>query len=165
MKNAIFLIIAIPMLASRLYSQSGGNYQIVQSVTGNGGETSSGGPYSTGGTSGQTVTERSSQGPYSLDSGFWTPTLAPTAASVSVSGQVHTPGGGGLRNAVVQLVSSNGTIWTTRTGAFGYFSFNQIATGQTAVINVSSKQFQSRVVLINDAVFELDFFPISVVFR
>ncbi len=65
----------------------------------------------------------------------------PSAAPVSVSGQVFTPAGRALRNATVSLTESNGTVHTARTGAFGYFNFSDIDSGQTVAVSVRSKQF------------------------
>ena len=86
--------------------------------------------------------------------------LAPTAATVSVSGRVLTGDGAGLRNAVVTLTDMSGRVRTTTTSAFGYFSFKGIELG-TNFLDVHSKRFQyrSRVVDIKDQIADLELYP------
>lgn len=83
---------------------------------------------------------------------------APTA-NVSVSGQVVTSDGAGLRNALVQLTFGNGESVTKRTSAFGYFQFDEIAAGQTVTISVTAKNysFSPQIVNVNDNVAGLIF--------
>ena len=83
----------------------------------------------------------------------------PTAASVSLSGRVLTTNGTGVRNAQVFLTESDGTVRMTRTGSFGYFDFTDIASGQTVIVSVLSKQrtFPTQVVSLLDSVSQLDF--------
>ncbi|MBL8181612.1 MAG: carboxypeptidase regulatory-like domain-containing protein, partial [Blastocatellia bacterium] len=82
----------------------------------------------------------------------------PTASNVSVSGRVMTPDGRGLRNAVVHLTDANGQVQTTRTSAFGYYRFDDVESGQTVVISVTSKQysFAQRIINLTDSVTDLD---------
>lgn len=69
--------------------------------------------------------------------------LAPTAASVSISGKVLTPdGSSGLRNAQVILTDSRGNTRTALTTSFGYFSFDSVQAGETYVVSIISKRFQ-----------------------
>ena len=84
--------------------------------------------------------------------------LAPTAASVSVAGRVKTPNGRGLTNAFVTLTDSNGGTHTARTTAFGYFRFGDVASGETYVIQVSSKlyRFTPQVLSVNQDIADLD---------
>ncbi len=81
-----------------------------------------------------------------------------TAASVSVSGRV-TVRGRGISNAVVHLTSQNGEILTTRTNRLGYYTFKELAAGETYIFNVFSKryQFDSKVVNLTEDLAELDF--------
>ena len=85
--------------------------------------------------------------------------LGPTAATVSIAGRVLTPNGRGLSNAVVSLTETNGNIRTARTGAFGYYRFDEVEVGQTCVFSVSSKRFQftPQVITINENLEKLDF--------
>ena len=69
--------------------------------------------------------------------------LAPgTGPTVSVEGQVLTPSGLGLRNAVVTLTDSLGVITTATTGTFGNYKFDAVRQGETFLIGVSSKRYR-----------------------
>ena len=85
----------------------------------------------------------------------------PTAASVPVSGRVFASNGKGLRNARVILTDSNGSSRAALSGPFGFYRFEQVATGQTVTIAVRSKryQFAQRVVSVSEAISALNFFP------
>jgi hypothetical protein len=85
--------------------------------------------------------------------------LAPTAASVAIGGRVLTPVGSGLSGAVVSLVDSTGQTRTARTNPFGYYRFDEIAVGNTIVLNVASKRytFAPQVVTVIDSIEDLDF--------
>src|SRR5437764_1487850 len=105
-------------------AQSGGSYQLTQSViAGGGGGPSTGGTYAVTGTLGQPIAGPNiSGGTYGLTSGFWTQTpLGTTAATVAVSGRVMDATGNPLRNVVIALSDSTGAVIVTRTNAFGYF--------------------------------------------
>lgn len=86
-------------------------------------------------------------------------TLAPTAASVSISGRVTTPEGRGLRGARVTLTDSQGNTRTAMTTTFGYYRFEDVSAGETVVISVSSKQylFAPQVVSVMEDLNELNF--------
>lgn len=64
-----------------------------------------------------------------------------TAAQVSVSGRVVTANGSGVRNAVVILVESDGTLRTARTNTFGNFEIIGIQSGQTVFLSAKAKQY------------------------
>ncbi len=83
--------------------------------------------------------------------------FAPTAANVSVSGRVLTPDGRGLRNAIVTITDSAGLIKSARSSTFGYFSFDEIESGQTYIVAVNSKsyQFNPQIIKIFDEVNDL----------
>ncbi len=87
--------------------------------------------------------------------------LAPSAATVSVSGRVSSTNGNGIRNVIVTLISPNGNILTTRTSTFGYFSFDEIPVGETYVISVNSKRFtfnpSSQILSVNEELTNVDF--------
>ena len=84
--------------------------------------------------------------------------LAPTAATVSVSGRV-TARGRGVSNAVVHLTSQNGEILTVRTNRLGYYTFKELAAGETYIFNVFSKryQFDPKVINLTEDLSEIDF--------
>ncbi len=77
-----------------------------------------------------------------VDIGAFEFLLRPTAATVSVSGRVLSYGRRGVSGAVVHLTKQNGEIQITRTNSFGYYSFKDIAVGETYIINVYSKRYQ-----------------------
>jgi hypothetical protein len=66
---------------------------------------------------------------------------APTAASVSVSGQVKSANGRGIRNVQVSLTDEYGQVRTVMTTTFGYYRFEDIPAGQTYTISVSGKKY------------------------
>lgn len=77
-----------------------------------------------------------------IDGGFWTAQpLAPTAASVSLGGQITTADGRGIHNVFVTLTTADGTMRTVSTAGFGYFTFDEVEAGQTVIINVRAKRF------------------------
>ena len=88
-----------------------------------------------------------------------TNTLRTTAGGVEISGRVLTPDGRGLRNARVALLESNGTIRVVMTNSFGYYSFDDIAAGQTCVLAVNSRRYKfgSRSVEVLDTLTDVDF--------
>lgn len=144
------------------FAQSGGSYQITQSVIA-AGEKSAGGAYSIENTSGQPLAGGNLQAStFSIYSGFWTPPkLAPTAASVSVGGRVTTVGGQGIRNIVISLTDSSGAIRIAQTASFGYYSFDSVRVGETYILNVSSKRFAfetaTRVLSVQEELTSVDF--------
>ncbi len=88
---------------------------------------------------------------------------APTAAGVSISGQVLTSKETGLAGAVVQLTDQAGNTRTARTNSFGYFSIGDVEAGQTVTITVISKRyrFESQVVNLIDNLVGLNFTSIN----
>lgn len=88
-----------------------------------------------------------------------TPTPTPTPSGTTISGRVTTPSGLGLRNAIVALTDSQGVRRTATTSTFGFFSFENVLTGQTYVIGVSSKRyrFAARSLLVNGILTNVDF--------
>jgi hypothetical protein len=159
--KAIVLFIAILVFSSIAGGQSsGGNYAVTQTVVASGGgQNSASGFYALDGTIGQPLAGNALNGsPFAVTSGFWNfSPLAPTAASVSLSGRILAPNGSGLKNAVVTL--SGGLLTqplVSRSGSFGYFSFEGVAVGQTYILTVHSKRYgftqQSLVVTLMDEI-------------
>ncbi|MEJ7862507.1 MAG: right-handed parallel beta-helix repeat-containing protein [Pyrinomonadaceae bacterium] len=68
--------------------------------------------------------------------------LGTTAASVSVSGRVLSSRGRGVFNAVVHLTNQMGEIQTTRTNSSGYYTFQEVAAGESYIFNVYAKRYQ-----------------------
>ena len=141
---------------------TGGQFRLEQAaVAGGGVQSASGGQFSIQGTAGQSVAgQKATNSPYSAHAGFWNPAdLAPSAATVSVSGRVQTSDARGLRNAFVTLTDQQGVIHSVLTGSFGFYRFDDIEAGQTCVIAVVSKryQFTPRVVSVTDELTGVDF--------
>jgi len=90
---------------------------------------------------------------------FTSQPMSPTSAHVSVSGRVLTPDGRGLRNARVVIIDSQGVARTVTTSSFGYYQFDDVATGANYVIGVMSKQyrFTSRLVQVADTLTDANF--------
>ncbi|MEQ1921359.1 MAG: carboxypeptidase regulatory-like domain-containing protein [Pyrinomonadaceae bacterium] len=87
---------------------------------------------------------------------------AATAAGVEVSGRVLTsPGGRGLRGAVVTLRDENGNQITTTTGAMGNFRFAEVEPGHTYIVTIRNRRYSyaPQVLTINDNVTDLMFTP------
>jgi uncharacterized repeat protein (TIGR01451 family) len=70
-----------------------------------------------------------------------TTVIAPSAASVTVSGRVSTSNGRGIRNVIVRLVGEQGHHRLAMTSTFGYYRFVDIPAGQTYTISVSGKKY------------------------
>ena len=66
----------------------------------------------------------------------------------TVSGQVFTPGGQAVRNALVSIVDQAGVRRTTLTSSLGFYSFDNVATGVEHSMSVTTKRyrFQPRIV-------------------
>ncbi len=87
--------------------------------------------------------------------------LFPTAANVSISGRVLSVNGNGIRNVIVTLTDTNGSVLTARTNSFGYFRFDEIEVGQTCIISVVAKRYafkqSSQVLVVNDELTNINF--------
>lgn len=85
----------------------------------------------------------------------------PTAAEVSIAGRVTTAEGNGIRNAVITLSQPNGTSRSVKTGAFGYFQFDNVTAGETVVVSIASKSYRfepsSQVLVVGDNIDDLQF--------
>jgi hypothetical protein len=88
--------------------------------------------------------------------------LAPTAAGVSVSGQVRTAGGVGIGGATLLLTGGSLTEpLVARTNPFGYYQFDEVPAGGTYLVEISSKRYSfsqpSQVINVQDSVTGVDF--------
>jgi hypothetical protein len=87
--------------------------------------------------------------------------LAPTAASVSVSGRVLNANGKGIRNVQLTLISASGESQTVLSGASGYYRFTEVASGQTCVLTVSARKYTfanpTQVLNVNEELSEINF--------
>src|SRR5687767_3912147 len=89
-------------LSATISAQSDDPYGITQSVIASGGGRSDSAPYSITGTVGQTLAGTNSSGAqFRVRGGFWQPSLAPSAAMVSISGSVLTPDGQPIGRVII----------------------------------------------------------------
>ena len=90
--------------------------------------------------------------------GIWS-AIAPTAASVSISGRIITSSGLGVSDAVVRITEKSGDNRTVRTNSFGYYRFDNLEVGQSVTVEVSSRryQFETRVVNLADSLIDFNF--------
>ena len=128
------------------FAQSGGAYNLSQSViAGGGGSNSAGGNYNVSGTIGQPLAgTNSTGGNYSLRGGFWTPNqFSPTAAKVTISGRVFSGKGTGIiRRVRVLLVDTfSGIERTTQTSIDGTYRFEEVEVGKFYIVRAESKNF------------------------
>ena len=161
MKTKFVQIILFSLLLATIASaqQSGGDFTIEKSVIASGGGTQAGSDFAIENTIGQTVPENVQGGQFTIFGGFITSPLAPTAASVTVSGKVLTPDGRGLINAVVILTDSGGSTRTARTGGFGNYRFDDVEVGQAYIFTVSSRRynFAPQIVTVLEDLLNLNF--------
>ncbi|MGC2236158.1 MAG: beta-propeller fold lactonase family protein [Pyrinomonadaceae bacterium] len=87
------------------------------------------------------------------------PTLAPTAASVPVSGRVVTAKGQGIAKVTVTLTDSEGNVRIALTNPFGYYRFDNVSVGETYIISAASKRysFAPAVINVSDELSEVNF--------
>ena len=128
------------------FAQSGGTYNLLNSVIASGGGSgSAGGNYIISGTVGQAFAgTTSSGGNYSLRGGFWTPNqFSPTAARVTISGRVFSGKGAGIiRRVRVLLVDTfSGIERTTQTSIDGTYRFEEVEVGKFYIVRAESKNF------------------------
>ena len=136
------ILFAALIFAAIVSAQSGGTYQITQSVISNGGGESNGGNFGVTGTSSQSLAgTNSTSGGFEVRGGFWQAFFAPTAALVAVGGQVLTAENQPIGKAHVTLTDATGQTRIARTSSFGYFRFDDVEVGQTCIISVQSKRF------------------------
>lgn len=136
--------------ARAIFAQTGGTYNLSHSVIAGGGEKSTSAVYQVEGTIGQPVagtvstgTNPTTNAPYSLRGGFWAfVQLAPTAATVSLSGRVFSGKGAGIiRRVRIVLTDDAGLERTTQTNGFGYYRFDDLEIGKFYIVRAESLNF------------------------
>jgi hypothetical protein len=110
---------------------------------GNGGGGGGGGGSSFVDASGSNETRNNgATGVGTIGNGFVSITLlAPTAATVSISGRVTSITGRGIRNVRLTLTDSSGQIRTATTTSFGYYRFDDVQAGETYVLTATGKRY------------------------
>jgi len=88
--------------------------------------------------------------------------LAATSAPASISGRVTTADGQGIRNAkIVVTGNSLSSPIVATTGSLGYYTIDNLESGQTYVVTVNSKRYSftapSQVISLVDNVVDLNF--------
>ncbi len=88
-------------------------------------------------------------------------TLQPTAANVSVGGRVLTNEGTGISRVNVTLTNSAGVSRNSTSNSFGYYKFDEVASGETYILTVNNKKYlftdSPRVVNVQNNVLDIDF--------
>lgn len=131
-KTFISILITI-MVSTFAVAQSGGNFQITQTIIASGGgQNSSAGPFIVSGTTGQSLAPTFiSGGQFDLRGGFWAPeNFAPTSASVNLGGKVMVGETDGMRRIQVFIQNlSTGVIRNSSVNQFGFYRFEGIEIG------------------------------------
>ncbi len=80
-------------------------------------------------------------------------------AGATVGGHVFTSDGRGLRNASVSITDSSGVVRLATTSSFGFYSFDNVLTGSTYTIRISSRlfRFAPRALQVTDSISNVDF--------
>lgn len=157
----LLLILMLSLLASAAVAQTPA-YTIQRQIIANGGGTMSSPEYTLDSTIGLTTAgDQQSVGNENAHVGFWFHEVAPTAANVSISGRVTTAFGQGVPGATLVLTDTAGNRRTILTGAFGYYRFDNVESGQAFVLSISAKgqSFAQPSIMIQtgDEVRDLDF--------
>ena len=71
-----------------------------------------------------------------------TPTPTPNPSVATVDGRVVTSDGRGLRNATMSMTSSQGVVRVATTSSFGFFTFDNVLTGDTYTFRISSRLYR-----------------------
>lgn len=87
--------------------------------------------------------------------------VTPTAASIAISGRVTTREGRGITNAIVRLTDNTGNSRYVFTGRTGGYLFEDVESGQTYIISVSSRRFSfdnaAQIITPTDNLSDFDF--------
>ncbi len=131
MKNKTIITVTLVLLAlaTSVSAQSGGSYNLTQTVIAGGGGTSNGGSYGLNGIVGQSLTGSLSGGSFALQSGFINAgcsySLAPSSAFA----------GAGASNGTVILTTPSGCAWTVENPPFWVSVTSGLSGTGSATIN------------------------------
>lgn len=160
---------SLPQANSNLFNITEASFDLSHWViAGGGGSDSMGGTFpgilNVSGTVGQHVAgtaSNSSPAQFDLHGGFWFQNLAPTAATVSITGRVTTANGQGIRGVRLTLTAPNGARRTATTSTFGYYAFDGVEVGHTYVLDIAAKRYTfanpTRIFSLQDHVSGMDF--------
>lgn len=87
----------------------------------------------------------------------------PTAAGVTIGGQVFNAYGRSAALARVTLTDENGATRTTSTNGLGHYRFDGIPAGQAVTVTVTAKgaTYSPQIIPVSDNVNGIDFFPVQ----
>ncbi len=87
--------------------------------------------------------------------------LAPTAATVQISGRVTTAKGIGIGKAAISLTDSSGAVREVYTNQSGFYQFDDVQAGETYILDVRHKRYQfvggSSLLSVNEETSGLNF--------
>ncbi len=142
--SPILTFAAVVIFAISGLAQTGGGFDLSHNVISGGGHRATGAGFTLEGTVGQpNAGDASAAGTTILRSGFWEfEDLAPTAANISIGGQIRTATGIGIRNVQVTLTNlATGETSSALSSTFGYYRFDDVAIGHLYLLTVRAKQF------------------------
>lgn len=140
-------ILAVIIFLLPIAAQTGGNYTITQSVVAGGGQSSAGGNFTVDGTIGQNLAGAISVGgannQFSVRGGFWAAeSLAPTAASSSISGRITGSQNNGIARITITVLDTfTGITRSTTTNSFGIYRMDELELTHLYVVTAQSKKF------------------------
>lgn len=159
-KASIALIMISLTACLSLHAQmSGGTITMTSSVvSGGGGSASGSGIHIDSAIAQPAVGPQLAGGTITIDGGFFTQGLAPTAAAVSLAGRVLTPAGVGVRGCLVQIDDTRGLVRQALTSSLGYFRIEDVPAGAIYIITVNSKRyrFEPRILSVTDSLADLE---------
>jgi hypothetical protein len=138
------LSLSLFLLSFSVIAQTGGTFDLSHNVIAGGGSRGVGGQFTVEGTTGQNLAGTlSGGGSYRLRGGFWAfEALAPTAAAVSISGQIRTAHGSGITSVRLVLLNiATGETFHAISSSFGHYRFDEITVGQTYILTIIAKRF------------------------
>ena len=145
-KTLIFMI----LFSVSIFAQSNAIYDLSHNVIAGGGGKSSSALYKLEGTIGQAVagtissgTNASTNGQHKLRGGFWSSEpLAPTAATVALSGQITSKGTLIVgRPRVILTDTLTGATRSAEPSPFGFYRFEELEIGRVYIVRAESDGF------------------------
>ena len=152
-----------PTVNSYTQISVGGDFTLLKFVVAGGGGSSSDptNMFTVTGTVGQTAAGGAKTNlPFTHHTGFWAPVpLAPTAASVTISGRILTDSGRPISYARISLTAPDGTVRSATSNSFGHFRLSGVEAGNTYVLGVTSRRYiftnVPMVLAVNDELVDL----------